>query len=102
VFVTAQGSAGTRFERAVRSRNLFLAETAAFEMGTLTLKDALALIVLYAEAEGRQVREGRRQVAGPVAARAADAARGRSGRSRARRKPARPWGGVVGSSARDG
>jgi hypothetical protein len=35
----------------VRSRNLFLAETAAFGMGGLSLEDALALVVLYAEAE---------------------------------------------------
>jgi hypothetical protein len=48
--VTSQGSAGTRFDRAVRGRNRFLAETAAFEMGALTLADALALVVLYAEA----------------------------------------------------
>jgi hypothetical protein len=40
-----------RFRRALRGRNLFLAETAAFEMGVLTLDDALALVALYAEAE---------------------------------------------------
>jgi hypothetical protein len=40
-----------RFRRAVRGRNLFLAETAAFELGTLSLADALALVVLYAEGE---------------------------------------------------
>ena len=33
----------------MEKRNLFLAETAAFEMETLTLEDALALVVLYAE-----------------------------------------------------
>lgn len=49
MFVTAHGSASTRFRRAVEKRNLFLAETAAFEMETLTLEDALALVVLYAE-----------------------------------------------------
>ena len=49
MFVTAQGSARTRFKRAVEKRSLFLAETAAFEMETLTLEDALALVVLYAE-----------------------------------------------------
>ncbi len=40
-----------RFRRALRGRNLFLAETAAFEMGVLTLDDALSLVALYAEAE---------------------------------------------------
>jgi hypothetical protein len=50
VFVTSQGSAGTRFQRAVDVRNVILAETAAFEMGRLSLEDALALVVLYAEA----------------------------------------------------
>jgi hypothetical protein len=49
--VTSQGSAGTRFQRSIQARNVFLAETAAFEMGTLSLEDALQLVVLYAEAE---------------------------------------------------
>ena len=39
-----------RFVRAVRVRNVVLAEVAAFEMGQLTLDEALALVVLYAEA----------------------------------------------------
>ena len=34
-----------------RARNVFLAETAAFEMGSLSLEDAPQLVVLYAEAE---------------------------------------------------
>ena len=51
MFVISQGTAGTRFARAVRSRNLFLAETAAFEMGKLSLEDALALVVLYGEGQ---------------------------------------------------
>lgn len=33
------GAPGTRFQRAVRSRNLFLAETAALEMARLSLED---------------------------------------------------------------
>ena len=49
--MTAQGPASTRFKHAVEKRALFLAETAAFEMNTLTLEDALALVVLYAENE---------------------------------------------------
>jgi len=51
VFVTSEGSAGSRFARAVRFRNLFLAETAAFEMATLSLGEALALVVLYGEGQ---------------------------------------------------
>ena len=50
MFVTSQGSAGSRFRGAVRSRNLFLAENAAFEMKSLLLEDALSLVALYAEA----------------------------------------------------
>jgi HEAT repeat protein len=49
--VTSQGSPGTRFQRSVQTRNVFLAETAAFELGTLSLENALQLVVLYAEAE---------------------------------------------------
>ena len=49
--MTSQGSAGTRFRRSIEARNVFLAETAAFEMGSLSLEDALQLVVLYAEAE---------------------------------------------------
>ncbi len=51
MFVTSQGSATARFQRAIRGRHLFQAETAAFEMTTMSLEDALALVVLYAEAE---------------------------------------------------
>lgn len=51
MFLTPQGNPRVRFERAVKSRNLFLAETAAFEMKALTLEDALSLVVLYAEAD---------------------------------------------------
>ena len=49
--MTSQGSPESRFQRAVASRNLFLAETAAFEMEALSLEDALQLVVLYAEAK---------------------------------------------------
>ena len=49
--MTSQGSPGTRFRRSIEARNVFLAETAAFEMGSLSLEDALQLVVLYAEAE---------------------------------------------------
>ena len=50
-FVTSQGSASARFQRAIQGRHLFQAEIAAFEMTTLSLEDALALVVLYAETE---------------------------------------------------
>ena len=49
--MTAQGTPLTRFRRAIEQRSLFLAELAAREAGTLTLDDALSLVLLYA-AEG--------------------------------------------------
>ena len=42
-FVMSQGSARIRYQRSIQARNVFLAETAAFEMGTLSLEDALQL-----------------------------------------------------------
>lgn len=48
MFVTSQGSAHGRFQRAVSRRNVLLAETAARELGRLSLIDALSLVVLYA------------------------------------------------------
>lgn len=50
-FVTAQGSAATRFRRAVERKSLLNAELAAREMGHLTLEDALSLVLLYAAAD---------------------------------------------------
>src|SRR5262249_31997557 len=49
--MTAQGHPRTRFQRAIEGRWLFHAELAAREMGTLTLDEALDLVVLYAEVE---------------------------------------------------
>jgi hypothetical protein len=49
-FVTAQGSALTRFRRAVERQQVFQAELAAREMGHVPLAEALALVVLYAAA----------------------------------------------------
>ncbi len=49
--VTAQGSALTRFRRAVERKSLFNAELAAREMGRLDLEDALSLVLLYARAD---------------------------------------------------
>jgi hypothetical protein len=48
--LTADGNARVRFRRAVEKRSLVLAETAAYEMGVLSLEEALQLVVLYAEA----------------------------------------------------
>jgi hypothetical protein len=52
--MTSQGTAHGRFQRAIASRNLFNAETAAREMGGLSLADALALCELLAGADPRR------------------------------------------------
>ncbi|MBA3244730.1 MAG: hypothetical protein H0T61_06080 [Actinobacteria bacterium] len=49
--MTAQGSAATRFRRAVERKSLLNAELAAREMGRLGLEDALSLVLLYAGAD---------------------------------------------------
>jgi hypothetical protein len=49
VFVTAQGSAATRFKRAIERRSILNAELAAREMGKVSLEEALQLVVLYTE-----------------------------------------------------
>jgi hypothetical protein len=46
--VTAQGSALTRYRRALERRYVFGAEIAAREMGFVSLRDALGLLALYA------------------------------------------------------
>ncbi len=48
--MTSQGTAHGRFSRAIANRNVRNAEDAAFELGTLALEDALALVYLYADA----------------------------------------------------
>jgi hypothetical protein len=48
VFVTAQGTALTRYRRAIETQSIVLAELAAREMGHVPLVEALALVVLYA------------------------------------------------------
>ena len=48
MFVTSQGSAHDRFERYVRQNNVQMAEDAARELGSLSLRDALLLVALYA------------------------------------------------------
>jgi hypothetical protein len=47
--MTSQGSAGGRFRRAIRQRNLFQAELAIREMRMLSLLDALDYLDLLAE-----------------------------------------------------
>ena len=47
--MTAQGSAATRFRRAMERRSLLNAELAAREMHQVSLEQALQLVVLYAE-----------------------------------------------------
>jgi hypothetical protein len=49
--LTSQGSARGRFARAIRERNLFMAELAARELRGLALNDALDLVALIAEAQ---------------------------------------------------
>lgn len=49
--MTSQGSAHGRFQKALRARNVFQAELAAREFGTLPLAEALHLLFLYAESE---------------------------------------------------
>jgi hypothetical protein len=49
VFVTSDGSAATRFERALRSGNLLIVRAAAAEMPRINLSDALRILALYAE-----------------------------------------------------
>jgi hypothetical protein len=48
VFVTSQGSATTRYRRAIETRSVVLAELAAREMGHVPRGDALAFVTLYA------------------------------------------------------
>ncbi len=45
--MTSQGTASGRFTRAIQRGHLFVAETAAREMGHLSLSNALSLCVLY-------------------------------------------------------
>jgi hypothetical protein len=48
--VTSQGSATTRYRRAIETQSTVLAELAAREMGHVPLSDALSLVMLYASA----------------------------------------------------
>jgi hypothetical protein len=44
---------GSRFQRAIERRQVFQAEIAARELGFLSLQNALALVVLYAQEDSR-------------------------------------------------
>jgi hypothetical protein len=48
-FVTSQGSAHSRFTRAIQQRNLWAAKTSLRELGTVSLEDALGYLDLLAE-----------------------------------------------------
>lgn len=52
--MTSEATAHGRFQRAIASRNLLNAETAAREMGGLTLADALALCELLAATDPKR------------------------------------------------
>ena len=47
--MTSQGTAHGRFTRAIRTRNLWAAEMALRELGTVSLEDALGYLDLLAE-----------------------------------------------------
>lgn len=47
--MTSQGSPHGRFQRAIERRQVLQAEIAARELGFLSLQNALALVVLYAQ-----------------------------------------------------
>lgn len=49
MFVTSEGSPHGRFLRAIERGQVLQAEIAARELGFLSLQNALALVVLYAE-----------------------------------------------------
>jgi hypothetical protein len=61
--MTSQGSAHARFQRAIKRGHLLNAETAAHELGGLSLSDSLALVLLYQrEGDERFERAARRWV----------------------------------------
>lgn len=49
MFVTSQGHAYSRFQRALTTSNLALIEAAAAELPSVRLEDALAILALLAE-----------------------------------------------------
>jgi len=65
--LTSQGSASTRFRRAVERRSVVLAELAAREMGRLPLKEAVALVELYAATGDRKFPRAAARLLGRIA-----------------------------------
>jgi hypothetical protein len=57
--IASQGSAHGRFERAIRSRKLFMAELAKRELGALSLLDALDYLALLHETGSAKLERGR-------------------------------------------
>lgn len=51
MFVTSQGHAYSRFQRALTTSNLALVEAAAADLSSVRLEDALAILVLLADAD---------------------------------------------------
>jgi hypothetical protein len=59
--MTSQGSAHARFQRAIKRGHLLNAETAARELGALSVAEALALVLLYQRSgDGKFERAARR------------------------------------------
>ena len=54
MFVTSEGRPGARLQRALAAGNLIAAEQAAFEIPSIPLTDARALVELYAEKGDRK------------------------------------------------
>jgi hypothetical protein len=66
-FVTAQGSALTRYRRALERRHIFGAEMSAKEMGCVPLRDALGLLALYAAEDSPKYEKAARRWLGRLA-----------------------------------
>jgi hypothetical protein len=59
--MSSQGSAHARFQRAITRGRLLNAEMAARQLGTLSLADALALVLLYQRAGDDKVERAARR-----------------------------------------
>jgi hypothetical protein len=70
--MTSQGSAHGRFTRAIQTRNLWAAEVALRELGTVSLDDALGYLDLLAEQKPEKLERaavlwrGRLEVEAPI------------------------------------
>jgi hypothetical protein len=65
--VTAQGSALTRYRRALERRHIFGAEISAKEMGYVPLRDALGLLALHPAEDSPKYEKAARRWLGPLA-----------------------------------